>query len=141
MDLTRIKMTKLQVQAEMNAQSLLMTVAQLPLNELEQFIQELNRLLTRKKSEDIAQKDKILISKINQTALSLPKIERCNTLILQMEFATLTEAEHQELMLLVEEEEKLRVERVQYLIELAQWRKITLPQLMENLGLKKGKHG
>ncbi|MEY4937782.1 MAG: hypothetical protein RIS64_4141 [Bacteroidota bacterium] len=134
-------MTKLQVQAEMNAQSLLMTVAQLPLNELEQFIQELNRLLTRKKSEDIAQKDKILISKINQTALSLPKIERCNTLILQMEFATLTEAEHQELMLLVEEEEKLRVERVQYLIELAQWRKITLPQLMENLGLKKGKHG
>jgi hypothetical protein len=134
-------MTKLQVQAEMNAQSLLMTVAQLPLNELEQFIQELNRLLTRKKSEEIAQKDKILISKINQTALSLPKIERCNTLILQMEFATLTEAEHQELMLLVEEEEKLRVERVQYLIELAQWRKITLPQLMENLGLKKGKHG
>jgi hypothetical protein len=134
-------MTKLQVQAEMNAQSLLMTVAQLPLNELEQFIQELNRLLTRKKSEDIAQKDKILISRINQTALSLPKIERCNTLILQMEFATLTEAEHQELMLLVEEEEKLRVERVQYLIELAQWRKITLPQLMENLGLKKGKHG
>jgi hypothetical protein len=134
-------MTKLQVQAEMNAQSLLMTVAQLPLNELEQFIQELNRLLTRKKSEEIAQKDKILISKINQTALSLPKIERCNALILQMEFATLTEAEHQELMLLVEEEEKLRVERVQYLIELAQLRRIPLPQLMENLGLKKGKHG
>jgi hypothetical protein len=134
-------MTKLQVQAEINAQSLLRTVAQLPLNELEQFIQELNRLLTRKKSEEIVQKDKSLISKINQTALSLPKIERCNALILQMEFATLTEAEHQELMLLVEEEEKLRVERVKYLMELAQLRNLTLPQLLEKLGLKKRKHG
>ena len=134
-------MTKLQVQAEMNAQSLLMTVAQLPLNELEQFIHELNRLLTRKKSEEIVQKDKRLISKINQTALSLPKIERCNALILQMEFATLTETEHQELMLLVEEEEKLRAERVKYLIELAQLRNLTLPQLMETLGLKKRTHG
>ena len=134
-------MTKLQVQAEINAQSLLLTVAQLPLNELEQFIQDLNGLLTRKKSEDIVQKDKRLISKINQTALSLPKIERCNTLILQMEFGTLTEIEHQELMEIVEEEEKLRVERVRYLIELAQLRKITLPQLMEKLGLKKGTHG
>ncbi|MEO0042590.1 MAG: hypothetical protein RL329_2038 [Bacteroidota bacterium] len=58
-------MTKLQVQSEMNAQSMLLTVAQLPLNELEQFIHELNRLLTRKKTEAILQKDKILISKIN----------------------------------------------------------------------------
>jgi hypothetical protein len=92
-------------------------------------------------SEDIVQKDKILISKINQTALSLPKIERCNALLQQMELSTLTDVEHQELMTLVEEEETLRTVRVKYLIELAQLRNITLPQLMENLGLKKVKHG
>jgi hypothetical protein len=85
------------------------------------------------KSEDIVQKDKILISKINQTALSLPKIERCNVLLQQMELSTLTADEHQELMALVEEEETLRTVRVKYLIELAQLRNITLPQLMENL--------
>jgi hypothetical protein len=45
------------------------------------------------------------------------------------------------LIALVEEEETLRVERVKYLIELAQLRNITLPQLMEKLGLKKNKHG
>jgi hypothetical protein len=134
-------MTKLQVQSEMNTQTLLLSIAQLPLNELESFVNELNRLLTRKKTEDIVKKDKILVSKINQTALPLPKIERCNVLLQQMEFASLTESEHQELMSLVEEEETLRVERVKYLIELAQLRNITLPQLMEKLGLKKNKQG
>jgi hypothetical protein len=136
-------MTKLQVQSEMNAQSLLMTVAQLPLNELEQFIHELNRLLTRKKSEEIVQKDKILISKINQTVLSPDKTARCYELICQMEMSSLSETEHQELLALVEEEEALNVERLKYLVELAQLRNLTLPQLMKKLGLNKAKlkHG
>lgn len=134
-------MTKLQV--EMNTQSLLLSVAQLPSNELEQFIHELNRLLTRKKTEDIVKKDKILISKINQTVLSPVKTERCYALICQMEMSTLSETEHQELLALAEEEEALNVERLKYLVELAQLRNLTLPQLMKKLGLNKAKlkHG
>jgi hypothetical protein len=107
---------------------------------LKQILKELAQEEAQK-SQDIVQKDKILISKINQTGLPLPKIERCNALLQQMELATLTDVEHQELMALVEEEETLRTLRVQYLIELAQLRNITLSQLMENLGLKKVKHG
>jgi hypothetical protein len=132
-------MTKLQVQSEMNTQTLLLSIAQLPLNELESFVNELNRLLTRKKTEDIVKKDKILMSKINQTVLSPIKTERCYLLICQMEMSTLSEAEHQELIMLVGEEETLNVQRLKYLVELAQLRQVTLPQLMEKLGLNKAK--
>jgi hypothetical protein len=46
---------------------------------------------------------------------------------------------------IIAEEETLRLQRVSYLVELAQLRKVTLPQLMIDLGLKKAqskkKHG
>jgi hypothetical protein len=57
--LNPIQMMKLQMQAEMNAQNLLLSAAQLPLDELEQFFAELSRLVTRKKSESVLNRDKI----------------------------------------------------------------------------------
>jgi hypothetical protein len=132
-------MMKLQMQAEINAQNLLLSAAQLPLDELEQFFAELSRLVTRKKSESVLNRDKILLTQINQTVLSLEKTDRCYTLICKMELSTLSETEHSELITLVEEEEALNVQRLKYLVELAQLRKMTLPQLMKKLGLNKAK--
>jgi hypothetical protein len=132
-------MTKLQVQAEVNAQNLLLSASQLPLDELEQFFTELSRLVMRKKSESILNREKILLTQINQTVLSPEKTERCYTLICKMELSSLSETEHQELLLLVEEEEALNVQRLNQLVELAQLHKITLPQLMKKLGLNKAK--
>ncbi|MEN9613008.1 MAG: hypothetical protein RLZZ628_3822 [Bacteroidota bacterium] len=132
-------MMKLQMQAEMNAQNLLLSAAQLPLDELEQFFAELSRLVTRKKSESVLNRDKILLTQINQTVLSLEKTDRCYTLICKMEWSTLSETEHSELITLVEEEEALNVQRLKYLVELAQLRKMALPQLMKKLGLNKAK--
>jgi hypothetical protein len=137
--LNPIQMMKLQMQAEMNAQNLLLSAAQLPLDELEQFFAELSRLVTRKKSESVLNRDKILLTQINQTVLSLEKTDRCYTLICKMEWSTLSETEHSELITLVEEEEALNVQRLKYLVELAQLRKMTLPQLMKKLGLNKAK--
>jgi hypothetical protein len=137
--LNPIQMMKLQMQAEMNAQNLLLSAAQLPLDELEQFFAELSRLVTRKKSESVLNRDKILLTQINQTVLSLEKTDRCYTLICKMELSTLSETEHSELITLVEEEEALNVQRLKYLVELAQLRKMTLPQLMKKLGLNKAK--
>ena len=50
---------------------------------------------------------------------------------------TLSDVEHKELLVLVELEEKIRGKRLKYLIQLAQLRNITLPQLMKNLELTK----
>ena len=44
-------------------------------------------------------------------------------------------------MQLAEAEETIRYERLTYLVELAKIRSITLPQLMENLGLNRPANG
>ena len=53
---------------------------------------------------------------------------------------TITDTEYAELMQLTEEEEVIRCERLKYLVELAQLRAISLPQLMTNMGLNRRTH-
>jgi hypothetical protein len=53
----------------------------------------------------------------------------------KMELESLSESEYKELLILVNQEEKIRNKRFQYLLELAQLRNIPLTELMNNLGL------
>jgi hypothetical protein len=128
-------MTKIQIQSEIDAQSLLTSVSQVPVSELEYFVRELNALITRKKFENKEYQERALLSKINKTVLTKTKLERYMALHHKLEFTGLSESEHKEFMVLVAEDEKKRNERVKYLIELAELQSITLPQLMKNLGL------
>ena len=121
----------------MDTQSLLSNADQMPVTELEAFVQQLNALITRKKTTDKNLRDTILLDKINQTVLDKTKRERYQSLIYRMEMETISDIEHTELLKLVEQEEKIRVKRLKYLIELAQLRNITLPQLMKTLELTK----
>ncbi len=128
-------MMKIQIQSEIDTQILLNGVAQMPLNELEYFVQELNALITRKKTNNKTYRERALLTKINQTVLPKNKIERYISLHHKLESETLTESEHSEFMDLVSQDEEQRNQRVKYMIELAQLRNITLPQLMQTLGL------
>jgi hypothetical protein len=124
----------------MDAQALLKDVAQMPLLEMERFVQAVNGLIVQKKTTDKSYRERFLLTKINQTVLGKEKTERYQLLILKLESATITDTEHAELMQLTEEEEIIRYERLKYLVELAQLRSITLPQLMENMGLNRPAH-
>ena len=119
----------------MDTQNLLHNAAQMPLTELEAFVQQLNSLITRKKTTDSNVRDTVLLDKITQTVLEKVKRERYQALIYGLEMETLSDAEHNELLKLVEQEERIRVKRLKFLIELAQLRNVTLPQLMKNLEL------
>jgi hypothetical protein len=121
----------------MDAQSLLYNAAQMPVTELESFIHQLNALVTRKKTPDNQVRDTVLLDKINRTVLEKSKRERCQTLIYKLEMETISDTDQAELEGLVEEEEKIRVKRLKYLIELSQLRNVTLPQLMKTLELTK----
>lgn len=128
-------MSKIQVQSEVDTQSLLSGVSEMPVQELESFVRELNALITRKKTKDIDHREKTLISKINRTVLEKSKAETYHQLIQQSETATLTMEDNNRLLELVGEEENLRNERLKYLVELAQLRNIPVLQLMNNLGI------
>jgi hypothetical protein len=121
----------------MDAQSLLYNAAQMPVTELESFIHQLNALVTRKKTPDNNVRETVLLDKINRTVLAKLKRERYHALIYKLEMETISDTDHAELLELVEEEEKIRVKRLKYLIELSQLRNTTLPQLMKTLELTK----
>ena len=121
----------------MDTQNLLYNASQMPLTELEAIIHQLNAIVTRKRTSDKSLRDTVLLDKITRTVLEKSKRERYQALIFKSEMETVSDREQTELMELVEEEEKIRVKRLKYLIELSQLRNITLPQLMKTLELTK----
>ncbi len=112
-----------------------------PVAELEFYLQEINALIRRKKTQDIDLRERYLLEKINKTVLDKKKIERHHFLLEKLEDDSISEAEHEEFMNIASQEEKLRNRRVKYMIELAQLRAISLTQLMATLGLKPVQHG
>ena len=128
-------MTKIQIQTEIDTQTFLSSVSQMPVNELEYFVRELNALITRRKENNQEYRDRALLSKINQAILPKEQTERYVSLHLKLEAETISESEYQEFMDLVAQEEELRNERVKYMIELSQLRGVTLPHVMNSLGL------
>ena len=125
----------------MDAQTLLKDVAQMPLPEIERFVQSVHALITQRKSTDKTYQDRLLLRKINETILGATKTKRYQLLVQKLEAETISDSEYKEFMQLAEQEEVIRYERLTYLVELAQIRSITLPQLMENLGLNRSANG
>ncbi len=128
-------MQAVQTSSTIDNQSLLLDVAKMPVPELERFIKEINALLRRKKTQDKALRERQLLDKINRTVLNASQTERYDILIDKLQIGTMTDAEHLEFGILANNEEKLRNQRVKYMIELSQLREVTLPQVMESLGL------
>jgi hypothetical protein len=128
-------MENIQIQSNNNLQSLIGGFAEMPLPDLESFINGLNVLLIRKRVTDSNKRNKFLLPKINQTVLPEQAMERYIFLQDKMELENLPKTEYQELLNLVAQEEKKRNKRFQYLLELAQLRDIPLTQLMNQLGL------
>ena len=125
----------MEIMPTIDSQSLLRDVDKMPVAELERFLKDLNALLRRKKTQDKTLRERQLLYKINNTVLNTAQTERYQVLVEKLEFGTMTNSEHTELDTLANHEEKLRNQRVKYMIELAQLRAVTLPQIMESLGL------
>jgi hypothetical protein len=84
-----------------------------------------------------AQGELDLINKINSTVLSKLKANRYQFLAYQHEFETTTDEQHHEWMQLADEEEKIRVERLTYIVELAKRKKMPMLQLIDVLNLNR----
>ena len=121
--------------SNIDSQSLLRDADKMPVPELERFLKDINALLRRKKTQDKTLRERQLLYKINNTVLDTEKTEHYQVLIEKLELGTMTNAEHSEFEILATQEEKLRNQRVKYMIELAQLRATSLSKIMEDLGL------
>jgi hypothetical protein len=120
--------------AALSAAEMLDNAARLDSQALDQFVQKLIALRARRRLNSPDAHESALLEKINR-GLPTEQLQRFLQLQERREAETLTEPEHQELMTLIADIERLDAERVHYLGELAQLRKIPVRQLMRELGL------
>src|SRR5438093_2089866 len=115
-------------------EQLLHAALQLPRAELEQFVTRLLVLSIQQDTPRLAQAESELLLKINQ-GLPPATQQKLDELIAKRQMQTLTPEEHQELIRLTEDIEKSDAERLQYLLQLAALRNLSLDALTRHLGI------
>lgn len=129
-------MQKVSVQVQDNVKNYLSEISKMKISELEFFAQELNSLITRKRSKSKKHRIGKLYELINQTVLDENKQVLFDLLAEKLQNQTMSDAENKIYLKIAEEEENLRNQRVMYMVELAQLRGIDFGELSEELGLK-----
>ncbi len=109
-------------------------ISKLETPELEKFVEKVLALRARRQVPNLSKQESELLKKINR-GLPLSAKKRLVSLELKQSEGTLTEAEHHELLGIVDDLETLNVERVHYLSELARLKGLEVKELMKQLGI------
>jgi hypothetical protein len=127
-------MPTIHLQAEVSRDALLEAVEQLSSPELDQFVAEVLKLRSRRGPARLGAAESELLSRINQ---GFPEglRDRYAELIARRRDESLTPEEHQELLRLTAEAERIEGDRLSALAELARGRGIPLRRLMDELGI------
>jgi hypothetical protein len=127
-------MTTILVQAQVSPDELVKGVEQLSQPELEQFVSTVLTLQAQRKAPVLAEDEAELLLKINR-GIPPELQQRYAVLIEKRRNEELTAEEYDELLRLTDSVETLETQRIQHLAELAQLRRVSLRQLMLDLGI------
>lgn len=128
-------MASVQVKARLSSDDLIEAIDQLDKRSLENLLQKILVLVARRKAPRLPKNEAELLKKINQN-FPQEMQQQYRLLIARRKSETLTEAEHAELLKLTDQIEHLEKQRIDYLLQLAQLRRTTLNQVMEQLGIQ-----
>lgn len=128
-------MTSFQITSKIDLEQLIAGLAQLETSEIEACIEQVSLLLAQRKAQSLSGEETELLKQINRT-LPIEIEERHSALQEKIHAESITPAEHEELMALIPVVEQADVERLEALITLSQLRRVTLPELMDQLGIK-----
>ena len=120
---------------QVDTEQLLQAAAQLPRFEFEKFLTKLHALRRQADVPHLSQRESELLRQINQS-LPQPIQKRYEALRKRRRNSSLTAAEEREFLALTKQREQFDVERLQSLAELARLRDITLPALLQQLGIQ-----
>jgi len=120
--------------AKPTASRLIREMARLPIGELDRLACNLLVLRSAKRNHRLPNREAALLMNINRT---LPEADqmRYRRLCAKRRAGTLTKPEHRELIRLSDESEKINADRVKSIVALAAFRDVSVPELMESLGL------
>ncbi|MBS1789133.1 MAG: STAS/SEC14 domain-containing protein [Acidobacteria bacterium] len=102
--------------------------------ELEEVFDQVLTLQAERKANHLSAEESNLLSRINQ-GLSPILRHRISALQVKREGKSISDAEYEELTQLTDQSEELHAERVAAMAELAKLRGVSLPVLMEQLGI------
>lgn len=128
-------MPTIHIEADLSSDQLLSAARQLPRREFDQFVTRVLSLRAERSAPVLPAAESELLLKINHPVPDDLQ-RRYDELLARRDARTLTSEEHQELLALTDQVEILEAERMKHLIELAQLRRITLDELMNQLGLQ-----
>ena len=128
-------MPSIQIEAQFSSNKLLEVVDQFSQKELDQFVSAVIALRARRQAPSLPKRESELLMRINQH-LPAEVQARFDELVIKRQEETLTHDEHEELMRLIEQVEASDVERLKALAELAQFRGISIDELMNQLGIR-----
>ncbi len=128
-------MPKMKVELQLSSEDLLKAVEQLSQADLKQFISQVIALQAQRTAPSLMEQESELLLKINQ-GIAVDIQNSYNNLIAKREAETLTDEEYRELLHLTKQIEKQQAQRIEYLVDLANLRGITLNELMESLGIQ-----
>ena len=121
-------------QLDLGIEDIIAGMSSLETPELERFMQRIGQIVARRKFSSVSEQERELLFKINNVIPVISQ-ERYALLSEKMQAETITASEHTELLKLVEKLEAKYVKRLEYLIELARIRNMSLQQLMKQLHL------
>ncbi len=122
------------VEAQVDTKQLLQIVEQMPQPDFEAFVTQVLMLRAQRQVPSLSLPSELIV-KINQ---SIPDSlqQRFNDLIAKRQSLVLTDAEQAELIELTDQIEDLDVKRIEYLAQLAQLRKRSLTEVMQDLNIQ-----
>ena len=120
---------------QIDPEQLIDAALQMSRPEFDKFITKLQVLRRRAEVPHLSEQESKLLLKINQGVPDQLE-RRYDALLRKRRQNKLTRREHQELLALTEQMEQFDVERLKLLAELAELRGLSLPELMQQLGLE-----
>jgi Arc/MetJ-type ribon-helix-helix transcriptional regulator len=115
---------------------------QAPAAQRKEILQTIKHMLlgaTKTKAPRLSKKETELFLIINH-GLPADQQKRIDELTEKMEFESITDAEHAELLRLIEAMEMAQVKRLKAVAELAKVRNVSLSEMMRQLGLEPGRY-
>ncbi len=126
--------------AQASVAELIDNAARLDTGEFNNFFDKMLKLRAQRVAPVLSEEEADLLKKINR-GFPQKKWERLDFLNDKLEYETISEAEHEELSVLIEAYEKYSLQRLRQLGQLAMIRKVSLDEVMNQLGIQPHRHG
>ena len=130
-------MSNVQVEGQLSIGELLKAVEQLSQPELEEFVSQAITLRARRRAPSLLQREVELLIKIDQAIP--PKVHKRYgelTAKRRSQALKIADKEYNELLQLTNLVEKLDAQRLRYLVELADLRRVSFSDLIDSLGIE-----